>query len=156
MTEDQNEPSYALDFYYPTERFLAVREHVSVMDTSKTVPGGDGELVALFGPSECGGASAEEKAESLRQANLFLAAPDLLVALQAQDDLARLCWMRDNSFPDQGNIYDDDWRELAGRYEDVFVENDGWGWIIAKMETHVRNLRETALLKAKETNDYDT
>lgn len=58
-------------FYVPTARFLAVREHVAVMK-----PGG--ELIALTGSS-----NNDEKDQSLADARLYAAAPDLLAACEA-------------------------------------------------------------------------
>ncbi len=83
MPEPLPRPTLEIGYYHPTETFLSRREHVSVMDTSKSVPGGDGRLVALFGPSQCGGATAEEAAESRQQAQLFIVALDLLAACNA-------------------------------------------------------------------------
>ena len=103
------EPNYAVGYYHPTERFLAVWEHVSVMDTSKTVPGADGELVALFGPSQCGGATEEEANESRRQAQLFTTVPDLLEDVRALATLVRFLdpRARRNVTPDGEEVIDE-------------------------------------------------
>jgi len=70
----------------------------------------------------------------------------LLAALQAHDDLERLRWIRDNSYPVEiGTFYEEDYRKIAERNKMVFSEDDSWGWIIAKMETHVSELRRKAL-----------
>ena len=75
------------------------------------------------------GATTDEKVKSLKQVQLFIAAPDLLAALQAQDDLERLRWLRDNFYPEQGSIHGE-WDDITARYAGLFIENDGWGWII--------------------------
>ena len=81
MIETNQRPILEIGYYHPTATFAAIPEHISVMNTRQSISGSDGELIALFGPSECAGATAEEAAESRRQAQLFIAAPELLAAL---------------------------------------------------------------------------
>ena len=84
MLEDT--PVLETGYYHPTTTFAAMREHICVMDTSRKGGKGDGDLIALFGPSPCGGATEEEAAESRRQAQLFIAAPKLLAAVKSALD----------------------------------------------------------------------
>lgn len=71
-----------LGYYHPTDRFRTVTEHIAVMDTANGVFGADGELVATFGPSRCGGTligtTPESVAQSEADARLFILAGDLL------------------------------------------------------------------------------
>lgn len=63
-----------IGYYVPTRAFLAIPEHVAVMEAN-------GALVALTGPSG-DAASDAEVAEARRYARLIVAAPELLESLR--------------------------------------------------------------------------
>ena len=76
-------------FYHPSPRFLRMREHIAVLDANSPLGGDDGELVALFGPSDVGllstGSGLRETVQteiSKRDAQRFAAAEDMEAALE--------------------------------------------------------------------------
>lgn len=73
--------SLMVGFYHPSDSFRRMGEHICVMDVSRDLSGDGGELIALFGPSRCAGATAEEEARSEAQARLFIASVRMLASL---------------------------------------------------------------------------
>lgn len=137
--------------YTPSPQFLEYRELIAVFDANNPGQGPDGGLVLLLGPTLAAGRPFGIGRRSVRQserdAGLFIAAGEMMAALEAAETLDQLEYLRDH-WAERATILPR-FGDLAALYPFVFSSGDTLEAAIPKMADHAKALRVTALVKAR-------